>query len=255
MVYTVAMLTVKQLAHMAGVTPRTLHYYDEIGLLKPTQVGENGYRYYGDEAMLRLQQILLYRELDVPLDQIRKIMGRRDFDVQGALEGHRAELEQRILHLQGLIRTVDRTILYLKGETTMSNQQLFGGFNEEEQAKMEEEAAQMYDPETVRESNRRWRAYSAAEKQRVMDEGNEIYTAIIAAMPKGPEAPEVQALIERWRRHMDYFWTPNLEQLVALADHYSQEPRFKVNFDQMQPGLAEFMGQAVRAYVSKQTGR
>lgn len=246
------MLTVKQLALMAGVTPRTLHFYDEIGLLKPTRVGENGYRYYGDEAMMRLQQILLYRELDVPLDQIRQIMGRRDFDVQGALEEHRAELEKRVLYLQGLIRTVDRTILYLKGETTMSNKQLFGGFNEEEQAKMEEEAAQMYDPETVRESNRRWRAYSAAEKQRVMDEGKAIYVEMIAAMPKGPEAPEVQALVERWRRHMDYFWTPDLEQLVALADHYSQEPRFKANFDQMHPGLAEFMGQAVRVYVSKQ---
>lgn len=243
------MFTVRQLSRLAGITPRTLHYYDQIGLLKPSQVGDNGYRYYGEESLLRLQQILLYRELDLPLDQIKKLMGRRDFDVLAALETHRAELEKRIAHLQRMIHTVDDTILYLKGQITMSNKQLFSGFSEEEQAKLEEEAAQIYDPETVKDSYRRWRSYSAAEKQRIMDEGSEVYTEIIAAMPKGPDAPEVQALVDRWRKHMDYFWTPSLDQLVGLADHYSQEPRFKANFDQMHPQLAEFMGQAVRIYV------
>ena len=83
------MYTVKQLSKLAGVTPRTLHHYDQIGLLKPSRVGENGYRYYGEESLLRLQQILLYRELDLPLEDIKKIMGRRDFDVLGALRSHR----------------------------------------------------------------------------------------------------------------------------------------------------------------------
>ncbi len=71
------MFTVKQLSRLAGITPRTLHYYDEIGLLKPTRVGDNGYRYYGEEALLRLQQILFYRQLDMPLDSIQEIMGRQ----------------------------------------------------------------------------------------------------------------------------------------------------------------------------------
>jgi len=246
------MFTVKQLSRLAGITPRTLHYYDQIGLLKPSRVGDNGYRYYEEEALLRLQQILLYRELDLPLDHIQRLMGRRDFDVLAALETHRAELRKRIAHLETLVGTVDNTILHLKGNRTMSDKQLFSGFSEEEQAELEKEAMQLYDPETVKESNRRWRNYSAAEKQRVMDEGNVIYTALIAAMPKGAAAPEVQALIERWRRHMDYFWTPQLDQLVALAEHYALEPRFKANFDKMQPGLAEFMGEAVRVYVENQ---
>jgi DNA-binding transcriptional MerR regulator len=84
-----SMLTVKQLSKLAGITPRTLHHYDEIGLLKPTRVGDNGYRYYGDESVLRLQQILFYRELGIPLEDIRKIMARRDFDVMGALRSHK----------------------------------------------------------------------------------------------------------------------------------------------------------------------
>ena len=90
------MFTVKQLSSLAGITPRTLHYYDEIGLLKPSEVGDNGYRYYGEDSLLRLQQIMLYREMDVPLERIKGLMGRRDFDIVDALEDHREELEKRI---------------------------------------------------------------------------------------------------------------------------------------------------------------
>src|SRR5512136_1368037 len=110
------MFTVKQLSRMAGITPRTLHHYDEIGLLKPSRIGANGYRYYGEEALLRLQQILLYRELDMPLDNIKEIMGRRDFDVLSALESHKAELRRRISQMERIITTVDDTILHLKGK-------------------------------------------------------------------------------------------------------------------------------------------
>lgn len=83
------MYTVKELCRLAGVTPRTLHYYDEIDLLKPSQVGDNGYRYYGEEAVLRLQQILLYRKMDVPLGEIKKFLDRKDFSIQEALQEHR----------------------------------------------------------------------------------------------------------------------------------------------------------------------
>ncbi|MEW6092791.1 MAG: TipAS antibiotic-recognition domain-containing protein, partial [Chloroflexota bacterium] len=111
------------------------------------------------------------------------------------------------------------------------------------------QAEQMYDPETVRASNRKWKAYSAEEKQRILDEGNRIYMDLIAAMPKGAASPEVQAIVERWRRHMDYFWTPSLEQLVRLAEGYNTDTRFKANFDKIDPRLAEFMREAVKVYV------
>jgi len=246
------MFTVKQLSKLAGVTPRTLHHYDEIGLLKPTRVGENGYRYYGEEALLRLQQILFYRELDIPLDDIRKIMGRRDFDVLGALYSHKEALNNQAARISRLIRTVDNTIDHLKGNNIMSEKGLFEGFSEEEQEKYALEAEQMYDPETVRESNRKWKAYSAAKKEQVLAEGKAVYQDMIAVMPKGAASAEVQAIVERWRRHMDYFWTPNLEQLLALANGYNDDPRFKANFDTMHPKLAEFMQEAVRIYVKNQ---
>ena len=245
------MFTVKQLSKLAGVTPRTLHHYDAIGLLKPSRIGDNGYRYYGEESLLRLQQILFYRELDIPLDDIKRIMGRRDFDVLGALQGHKDALHNQVARLNRLIQTVDNTINHLKGNKTMSEKGLFEGFTEEEQEKYALEAEQMYNPEIVRASNRKWKSYSAAKKDAIMAEGKAIYMDMVAAMPMGAGSKEVQAVVERWRKHMDYFWTPNLDQLLGLANGYNDDPRFKANFDKMHPQLAEFMREAVGVYVTK----
>jgi DNA-binding transcriptional MerR regulator len=244
------MFTVKQLSKLAGVTPRTLHHYDTIGLLKPSRVGENGYRYYGEESLLHLQQILFYRELDLPLEEIRQIMGRRDFDLLPALESHKTELAKRIERLQRLVQTVDGTISHLKGKTNMSKRQFFEAFSDEQQAEYEKEVEQKYDPATVKESQRKWKSYTAADKQRIGEEGNAAYEAILAGMSKGASSPEAQAGVELWRKHMEYFWVPNDEQLLGLADLYNDDPRFKANFDKINPQLAEFMREAVRVYVA-----
>ena len=242
--------TVKQLSDLAGVSARTLHYYDQIGLLQPTRVGENGYRYYGEEALLRLQQILLYRQLDMPLENIKTIIGRRDFDILSTLERHKEDLLTRIKQLERLISTVDLTINHLKGNADMSKKQLFEGLSEEQQAEYEKEAMQTYDPATVKASNKKWKGYSAAEKQRIVDEGNAVYQDMLLAMPKGASSAEAQAGVERWRRHMEYFWTPDEEQLLGLAELYNNDPRFKANFDKVDPRLAEFMQAAVKLYVA-----
>lgn len=245
------MLTVKQLSKLAGVTPRTLHHYDEIGLLKPSRVGQNGYRYYGEESLLRLQQILFYRELGLPLEDIKKIVGRRDFDVMGALRSHKEALQKQVERLNRLIHTVDNTINHLKGQIIMSNKAYFEGFSEEEQERYAAEAEELYGAESVRASMNKWKAYSAEEKKRILEEGSKNYTDMIAAMPKGPDSPEAQAIVERWRKHMDYFWTPNLDQLLALANGYHDDPRFRATFDKMHPELAGFMKEAVQVYVEK----
>lgn len=245
------MLTVKQLSKLAGVTPRTLHHYDEIGLLKPSRVGQNGYRYYGEESLLRLQQILFYRELGLPLEDIKKIVGRRDFDVMGALRSHKEALQKQVERLNRLIHTVDNTINHLKGQIIMSNKAYFEGFSEEEQERYAAEAEELYGAESVRASMNKWKAYPVEEKKRILEEGSKNYTDMIAAMPKGPDSPEAQAIVERWRKHMDYFWTPNLDQLLALANGYHDDPRFRATFDKMHPELAGFMKEAVQVYVEK----
>ena len=247
------MLTVKQLSKLAGLTPRTLQYYDEIGLFKPSRVGKNGYRYYDENSLLLLQQILLYRALDMPLEDIRRLLKRRDFDALSALESHREELGKRISRLERLRATVEETIRHLKGNEAMSEIRLFDGFSDEQQAEIEKEAMQLYDPATVKASMRKWKAYTPAEKQRIGEEGNAVYLAFLHAIPAGPASLEAQACVERWRRHMEYFWTPSDEQLLGIAEGYNSEPRFKANFDKIDPRLAPFVREAVKAYVGNRT--
>ena len=245
------MYTVKQLSKLAGVTPRTLHHYDEIGLLKPSRIGDNGYRYYEEDALLQLQQILFYRELDMPLDEIKKIMAERSFDVLGALQSHKEALNKQVIRLNRLMQTVDNTINHMKGKTKMSAKGFFEGFSEEEQEKYAQEAEQMYDPETVRASNRKWKSYPALEKEAILAEGKSIYFDLAAAMSKGAASKEVQAVIARWHKHMQYFWSPNDEQLLGLADLYNNDPRFRENYEKVAPNLSEFMREAVKVYVKK----
>jgi DNA-binding transcriptional MerR regulator len=245
------MFTVKQLSKLAGVTPRTLHHYDDIGLLKPSRVGDNGYRYYEEESLLKLQQILFYRELDFPLDDIRKIMARGDFNVLKALESHKDSLTRQMERTKRLLVTVDNTIHHIKGEKLMSQKGLFEGFSEKEQEQYAQEAEKMYGPETVRASNKKWKSYSDAEKKRILAEGKAVYTDLASAMPKGSASKEVQAVIARWHKHMQYFWSPNDEQLLGLADLYNNDPRFRDNYEKVAPNLSEFMREAVKVYVEK----
>ena len=158
-------------------------------------------------------------------------------------------MRKHITQLELLITTVDLTINHLKGNKEMSKKQLFEGFSDEQQSEYEKEAMKMYDPATVKASSKKWKGYSEAVKQRIADEGNAVYQDILLAMPKGASSAEAQACVEHWRRHMEYFWTPNDEQLLGLADLYNADPRFKANFDKVDPHLAEFMRQAVKVYV------
>jgi len=244
------MYTVKELSTLAGVSVRTLHYYDQIDLLKPARIAENGYRQYDDAGLMRLQQILFYRELDFKLKDIKELLDAPDFEQVSALEDHWDALWARLARTERLIKTVEDTIQHLKGEKEMSKKALFKGFSEEEQSAYAKQAEQQYDAETVRESNRKWKNYSAEKKQAILDEGNQVYEDMIAAMPKGADSPEVQAIVERWRQHMDYFWTPNLDQLLGLATMYGENPAFKKNFDSMHSDLADFMREAVEIYVA-----
>jgi MerR family transcriptional regulator, thiopeptide resistance regulator len=241
--------TVKQLAQLAGVSIRTLHHYDEIGLLTPPVIGANGYRYYDERSTLRLQSILFYRELDFPLEAIKAVLDRPDFDTLTALQEQRSALEAKLGRLHRLITTIDQTIGHLKGEKNMSTKQLFAGLSPEQEKKYTDEAAKRWGEKGVRASVAKYNAYPAEKKAQIAAEGEAVYRDLLAAMPQGPAAPAVQACIERWRRHIEYFWTPNDEQCLALATGYRDDPAFRKTYDAIHPELAPFMVEAVRAHV------
>ena len=131
----------------------------------------------------------------------------------------------------------------------MNPKGLFEGFSVEEQEKYAEEAAQRWDPETVRASNKKWKSYSDAEKKKILAEGNALYTDLAAVISKGAASKAVQTIVTRWHKHLQYFWSPNDDQLLGLADLYNDDPRFKANNEKIHPGLAEFMREAVTVYV------
>jgi DNA-binding transcriptional MerR regulator len=240
--------TVSQLANQTGVSVRTLHYYDEVGLLKPLSIGANGYRYYGDESILRLQQILFYRELDFSLEEIKAIIDQPGFDVLHALQEQHQALLARLAQLHILVQTVENKIQNLNVYKKINTKDLFTGFSDEQQAQYEEEAARRWDEKTVRESNRRYRDYSIEKKAHIKTEGEAIYRDLLANMEKGYASPEVQAVIARWHEHLRYFYEPSPEALAGLADLYNDDPRFRANYEKLHPDMPAFMRQAILHY-------
>jgi MerR family transcriptional regulator, thiopeptide resistance regulator len=244
-----AVYTVRKLSRLTGITVRTLHHYDAIGLLKPTAVGENGYRYYGEDALQRLQQILFFREMDLSLAAIQDILDGPGFDQAEALRAHREALQARIHRLNTLVHTIDATLRHLEEGITMSSQDMFAGFSEEQQEAYAKEAEQLYDPELVRESNRRWKGYSKAEQQAAMQEMGQVYTDLAALSSRDPADPAVQAVMARWHQSIRRFYEPTPEILRGLGDLYLQDARFTDTFDRVQPGLAVVMQRAIAVYV------
>lgn len=241
--------TVKQLADLAGVTNRTLHYYDEIGLLHPAAHGDNGYRYYDEGAVLRLQQILFYRELDFSLEQIKAILNRPDFDLLQALEGHKRALLERVERLNCLIDTVDKTILHFQGKIEMNKKDFYKGFDEEKQKQYEQQARQRWGDASVDESSKRWNSYTPKQKNDILAEGHEINMGIVDNMDKGHDSPEVQYWIDRWYKSINtHFYKCSLEIFEALGHGYTQDPEFNAFYEKIHPGLAAFMEKAMTHY-------
>ncbi len=249
--------TVKALAELAGVTPRTLRWYDQRGLLKPGRVTEAGYRLYGREEVDRLQTILFYRELGLSLEAIRSLVDAPDFDRLEALRGHLRELEARRQRLDDLILTVEKTIEETKGGTPMSDKEKFEAFkrraveaNEERYGK---EIREKYGDAEVDRANASVLALTKEEYQQWEALGEEILSALAAAVRSGedPAGEEGQRIARLHRRWLSYSWeayTPQAHR--GLAELYTADGRFTAYYDKEVPGCAAFLRDAVRAYVS-----
>lgn len=248
--------TVKALAELAGVTPRTLRWYDQTGLLKPLRTTEAGYRLYGPKQLDRLQDILFYRELGLDLASIRAILDDPAFDRQTALQSHLTELKARRARLDELILTVQRTIDNLKGGTKMTDQEKFEAFKRNAVAAMEAahgaESRQKYGDAEVDRANACVLALTQEEYTAWKALGDEILQALAAAVqagadPAGPEGQRVAVLHRRW---LSYSWEAYTPQAHAgLAELYVSDPRFTAYYDREVSGCAAFLRDAVRAYT------
>lgn len=244
------MKTVKEVSKMTGVSVRTLHYYDGIGLLKPTQITDAGYRLYDGKALSRLQQILFFRELGFPLKEIRDILANPSFDAREALKNHRRMLVMERDRLDGLIRLADRT---LKGENVMSFEEFDRSEIEDTRKKYEKEAKERWgSTDAYHESERRTAAYTKDDWARIHTDAEKLYREFAENSGKKPDDPTVQQLVKEWQAFITRnFYQCTDEILAGLGEMYSVDPRFRENIDKYGAGLAAFMSRAIAVFCKK----
>lgn len=238
--------TIGQLAAMAGVTVRTLHHYDQIGLLKPSARTTAGYRLYEGPDLLRLQQILFFKDFDLPLGEIRQILDDPGFDQVQALERHRRLLHKQVGRLTRLLDTIDKTITSLTGDNmTLTDQELYEGFTQEQIDRYKTEARETYDPALVAQSERRVGKMSKEQWRAVKAEGDAISRGMAELMGRVPSDPDVQALMARQHAWIEEFYECSPEVFEGLGQLYATHPEFRATYDKYAPGLADFMAEAM----------
>ncbi len=237
---------------------RTLHHYDDIGLLRPQRVGSNGYRYYGRDELLRLQQILLHRELGIPLQAIGALLDRPDFDRVETLVEHRRQLELQARRYDELVATIDRTIAELKGKTVMQHADLYKGFSPEKQADYERWLVDKYGDDMqshIATSKVGMSAASAIELERRMQEAEDIGAALADCCRRGVpvDDAELQPLLARHRAWVATMWNRPCppEAFAGLAELYLSHPDFRARYESLQPGFAQYLADAMRAYAAR----
>ncbi len=243
--------TINRVAGMAGVTVRTLHHYDAIGLLKPAAVSPAGYRLYSDADLERLQQVLFFREIGFSLRDIGHVLSSPDFDRREALVMHRRLLVEKRRRVQALIKSVDRSIAAMEGGEDMSNSAMFEGFDESKLSEYREEARRRWGNSPAwEESERRTSGYTKQDWQDIQTESDEINRSLAALMELDPAGAEVQELAGRWYRLINTrFYECSPQILRGLADMYVEDARFKSHYDRWKPGLAAFLRQAMHVYA------
>lgn len=248
--------TVKDLAKLSGVSVRALHFYDEIGLLKPAYYGDNSYRYYEEEQLLMLQQIFFYRELGFPLGEIQRIIGGDHFDKIEALQSHKKILEQGLDRTQTLIKTIDKTISHLRGNVMMADAEMYEGFDSKKQQEYEK---YLVDKGTLtqREIDASWEKVKTWKKEKwekFQQEGDELTKAFVVAMNANfkPGSAEVQKLVHRHHAWVNHVWTPNKESYIGLGQMYLNHADFRDFYQAYHPKLVEYLVEAMRVFAEQE---
>jgi MerR family transcriptional regulator, thiopeptide resistance regulator len=243
---------------MTGVSVRALHHYDEIGLLVPRGRTAAGYRLYDDEDLLRLQQILIGRELGLPLEEIRRSLDDPGFDRKQALISQKKQLQERASQTEAMIRAVDAALAVLddKGSgETMDMKEIFDGFDP---SKYEEEVQQRWgNTDAYQESKKRTKRYTQEDWKKLAAEQFAIYADAVAAMKAGkkPSDDDVMDIADRHRLSIDrWFYPCSVALHCGLAEMYESDGRFAANIDKHGEGLTVFLVAAIRANAGRSGG-
>ncbi|MFD2305202.1 MerR family transcriptional regulator [Enterococcus termitis] len=248
--------TIKKVAELSGVSTRTLRYYDEIELLKPARINSSGYRLYGTKEIDQLQQILFYRSLDMKLEDIQKLLNEPEFDAQKALQTHYQQLLEKRQLIDHLILTVEKTIRYQKGETTMTDQEKFIGFKQKKLQENEErygnEIREKYGKEAVETSNKHWLNLSEADLNKMDIAEKELFAALKLVMEtQDYQSPEAETA---FLKHKEWLMitSPNYsaEMHKGLGQMYIGDERFAAYYnDRVGSSAAETLNQIIQTFA------
>lgn len=248
--------TIKSLANLAGVSTRTLRYYDEIGLLSPCRVNSSGYRIYGEKEVNLLQQILFYRELELSLDKIKEIITKSDFNYRAALYEHKENLLKKQEQLKILLNNVEKTISSLEGESKMSNKEKFEGFKEElikeNEKKYGKEIREKYGEDVVTESYKKITNLSEEQWAAVEGLSKELNEALKEAMKSGDPSSELaQKAVELHKKWLSYFSNYPKEAHLGLGQMYVDDPRFTEYYEKnVGENAAVFLRDAIGVFYN-----
>ncbi|TCK98505.1 MerR family transcriptional regulator [Natranaerovirga hydrolytica] len=247
--------TVQKLAQIAGISTRTLRYYDEIGILKPARINSSGYRIYGQMEVNRLQQILFYKALGVNLKTIKGIIQSPGFDEIKALHEHRGKLLDKREQLNQLIVNVNKTIAAKERSIIMSDKEKFEGFKseiiEENENTYGQEIRLKYGEEVINNSNKRLKNMTKENYEKVKKIENEVLRVLQEAFETGNPASELaQKSAELHRQWLSFFWSEYSKKAHAgLAQMYVDDERFAKYYDKKQHGMAKFLRDAIFIYT------
>lgn len=243
-------MRISEVAKLTGITVRELHYYDEVGLLKPSEITEAGYRLYSREDLEILQQILFFRELDFPLSQIKEIMNNPNYDKEEALKKQKELLIQQRQRIEGLIKLIEKRI---EGDNNMSFKEFDMNEIEENKKKYAKEVKERWGTsKAYEESEKKTSSYNKEKWGDINQETSEIFKGFAELRNSDPGSEEVQELVRRWQKYItDNFYTCTNEILSGLGLMYVEDERFKENLDKNGEGTAKLMAEAIKIYCSK----
>ena len=248
--------TVRQLAKVSGVSVRTLHWYDEIGLLKPAYYHINGYRYYEAGQLLQLQKILFFRELGFKLNDVQKLIAESDAEKIKALSLHKMALEKNVGRTKKIINTIDKTILHLQGDKDVSDQEFYSAIIHDNQKAHDEHPEKYYGEmaaELVGEGQKKMARWSPEEWNIIQRDGNDIYRALVECKTHDlePGSDEAQALIHKHYQMMKRLYTVSKDVYLGLAQLYREHKGFCKFFDSHHPELVDFLAEGMRVYAER----
>jgi DNA-binding transcriptional MerR regulator len=247
--------TVGEVAKLARVSVRTLHHYDEVGLLRPSERSDAGYRLYSLGDLERLQQVLFYKELGFALDEIAGLMNDPAFDRREALLVQRELVAGQALRLEALLGLIDKTLTSLEGGIHMTKEEMFEVFGDFDPSQYEDEVKERWgDTDAYKESTRRAARYTKDDWARFKAESEEINATIVALMDEGvaPDDPRAMDAVERHRLQIDQWFYPCSHEMHSnLGEMYIADPRFTATYEKIHPGMARYVRDAIKANAAR----